>query len=54
MTKREQRPITHDLLHKIKSVWDSCAQEVDIIMLWVACCLAFMPISELTVPTEDG
>ncbi len=53
----QRRPITPDLLRKIKSVWDPRAHEADIVMLWATCCLAyfgFMRIGELTVLTEDG
>ena len=54
---RERKPITPNLLCKIKSVSNSQADTADILMLWAACCLAYfwcMWIGELTVPTEDG
>ncbi len=57
VTKRERRPVTPDLLRKIKSVWNSRAHEADVVMLGAACCLAyfgFMRIGELTMPTDDG
>ena len=37
-TGRELLPITPPLLRRIKAFWDS---DLDIAMLWAACCLAF-------------
>ncbi len=39
MTKRERRPITPDLLRKIKGVWDLQAHKAGVVMLWAVCCL---------------
>ncbi len=47
VTKRERRPITPDLLYKIKSVWDTRVDDADVAMLWAACCLAFLASCEL-------
>ena len=41
-TGRECLPITSPLLRQIKAVWDS---DLDIAMLWAACCLAFFSAS---------
>ena len=57
VAKREWRPITPDLLRKIKSVWDPKAEEANVVMLWAACCLTyfgFMWIGELTVSSDDA
>ena len=57
VAKRERRPISPDLLRKIKSVWDPKAKEANVVMLWAACCLAyfgFMRIGELTVSSDDA
>ena len=55
-TGRELLPITPPLLRRIKAVWDS---DLDIAMLWAACCLAFfffgfLRAGEFTVPCESG
>ena len=57
VTKRERRPVTPDLLCKIKGVRDPRAGEADVVMFWAACCLAyfgFMRIGELTVPSDGA
>lgn len=54
---RVRLPITPIILSQLKVLWSGEAQEFDIIMLWVACCTAFISffkMGEITYLTVDG
>ena len=51
---RTRLPVTPAILRSIKSLWASRADEVDIVMLWAACCggfFGFLRVGEFTVRT---
>lgn len=50
-------PITPDILHKLRSFFESRGQEADSFMLWAAICtcfFGFMRSGEMTVPSESA
>ena len=52
---RERLPIPPSILRNIKSVWDLKVSDLEIFMLWTACCLAyfgFLRIGEITVSSD--
>ena len=54
-TSRPRLPITPMILRMLKRVWDHCADDTDVLMLWAAtttCFFGFMRAGELTVPAQ--
>lgn len=50
-------PITIDILHKLRSIFESRGHEVDSFMLWAAVCtcfFGFMRSGEMTLPSESA